>query len=160
MRLFVAVLAVLGPADAARAGAPAPGFWDNSETIFPLGDLPAGVVAADLDKVGFKYRRYKVLGLPFWTSDGEFVAYRSGKEDDPWKLSADANKAAEMTGLPVSTFRSPWWYSVPPGWLVLGGVLVAGYLFGTIQRWRDRPRPVRPAEADDAADPPARPAPP
>jgi hypothetical protein len=136
MRLWTFAVAAL--ATGLPAGAVIPVIWGNKEVVSHLAALPppGGPVDKDYpDKVGYKYRRYHVFWVPVWTSEGEFIAYKS---DTPgsryYSLGADPDEAARLTGLPVEAFRVPWPYRFPPGLVVL--VLLGLFLVFDIVRTR------------------------
>jgi hypothetical protein len=125
-------VALWGTFSAGRAQA-IPIIHGAGYTITHVADLPPQVVQKlaekakqkqlpfQPNKLGFRYWRFHLFWADVWTSGGEFVAYRF--ERDRWAMPLGTNPAtvARDVGLPEDKVYTPWLYTVPLGWWIVGG---------------------------------------
>ncbi|MEM7152653.1 MAG: hypothetical protein AAF799_07415 [Myxococcota bacterium] len=73
--------------------------------------------------VGYKYEQFGLFFVELWSWDGEFVLYR---DDEFW--TGEPAKIAEAAGVSsIDELKKPFTYTVPPGLIVIG-VLVVGFI--------------------------------
>jgi hypothetical protein len=77
----------------------------------------------DKVRVGYLHDRFGVFWVDVWTWGGEYVLYNDS--DTVWEI--DEADAAALMGAPSGQLRKPFFYTVPPGLVVLG---VLGLVWG------------------------------
>ncbi|NQU21460.1 MAG: hypothetical protein HQ567_09265, partial [Candidatus Nealsonbacteria bacterium] len=122
----------------------------RGETVKHLADLPEEqkkeikAAVGTEPAIGFRYSYGGIFWLDFWTWDGGYCLFTKEtdglrllvKEGDAWKL--EPNEAAKLAGLKEGELAKPFFYTVPPGLLVVG-VIVAIWIGVTlVKRSKDK----------------------
>jgi hypothetical protein len=112
----------------------------TGNTVKHLGDVTAERQAEireateqmDDVRVGYLHDRFGVFWVDVWTWGGEYVLYNDS--DTVWEI--DEADAASLLGAPSGRVGKPFFYTVPPGVVVLG---VLGLVWG-VKSSRDAKR--------------------
>ena len=120
-----------------RAGIPI--VYGSGDAFTKLAELPAGHPAkAEMGPstaVGYKYYRFHIYYAAFWTSSGEYCLYAETPNGIIYdSLGDDLKAAAEASGVPASELGKPFCYTVPLGWLIVGGGAVVLIVASAIAR--------------------------
>ena len=109
----------------------------TGDDISKVADVPAQLApvvkqltGAANPEIGYKYSMFGIFFLNIWTWDGDYVIYEG---DTFWDLGTEG--AAQMLGVGVDKLKKPFFYSMPPGLIILmllfaGGFLVFAFVRG------------------------------
>ncbi len=122
-------------AHARRRGIPI--LFQTGDYVFHLADVPddapcrsAPGIPSDV-VVGYKCERFAVLWMELWTWSGEFCLY-SEEANMVW-TDFTTDELAMLASVPAEKIKKPFLYSVPLGWIVLGGLVGLGIAYKAIQ---------------------------
>ena len=111
----------------------------HGETVKYVADLP-DEMAERIFKihkrnlaVGYKYSAFGIFWLDLWTWDGEHCLFDG---DDIFKV--DEKQFEQIAGKPKSQFSKPWYYTFPPGLLVIAGIFAVSIPFIMKANARDK----------------------
>jgi hypothetical protein len=115
------------------------------ETISHIADVPAkvrkgkfkrelGEVLDRIDKllapaVGFRYSSFGICYLDLWTWDGRYCLY-TGRT--AWDMPLP--EVAKMLDKSEEELSKPWYYTYPPGLLILGGIVAIAVLVRALRK--------------------------
>jgi hypothetical protein len=132
---LLAFLLVLVPEGRAQAGRGIV-LITSGDSITKVADLapePAKAIEAEIGPgvaVGYKYEQFGLFFVEIWSWDGKYVLYRG---DEFWDV--DEATVAEAAGVAsVSALGKPFTYTVPPGLIVIGVLVVAFVAFSLLTR--------------------------
>lgn len=105
----------------------------RGDDISTVADIPSQLLpvvkqltgAAD-PKIGYKYSMFGVFFLNLWTWGGDYVIYQ---DDTFWDLGETG--AAQMLGIDVDALKKPFFYTMPPGLMILLLLGAGGFVFFT-----------------------------
>jgi hypothetical protein len=132
--LLVAALVLWIPSEAAGKGFI---LITHGDTISHLGEVPVAVRAHLPPKVrgaymvGFKYSSFGVFWVDIWTWGGEYCLY---EDKTYWPMPRAV--AAQLLNKSERDLDKPWNYTVPPGLIILIGIVVVVIL---VKVFRKRP---------------------
>lgn len=116
------VLAVTPPAHARRRSLVLITHGENMKELAEVpADAPVKQKYADA-KVGYRYNGFGVFWLNIWTWGGEFCVYSDEQSN---YIPGTPEEIAAMASVPVDAIKKPITYSLPPGLLVLVGIIGA-----------------------------------
>ncbi|GAB4139943.1 MAG: hypothetical protein Tsb009_09080 [Planctomycetaceae bacterium] len=107
----------------------------HGETVKHVADLPEEMSERLFQRmkknyaVGYRYNAFGIFWLDLWTWGGDHCIYF---EDEELGLQVtDINDAQfeQLAGKPKHQFPRPWFYIVPPGLLVIGGLILVALPF-------------------------------
>ena len=102
----------------------------HGETVKHVADLPDEMAERIFRvhkrnlAVGYKYSAFGIFWLDLWTWDGEHCLFAG---DDVFEV--DEKQFEQIAGKPKSQFSKPWYYTFPPGLLVIAGIFVISIPF-------------------------------
>jgi hypothetical protein len=98
----------------------------HGDTIKNLGSVNHPGMQEELRKlgkstqsVGFKYSYFGIFWIDFWTWGGEYCLYQ-GNQYHPIPKEA----AAQCLGKSVGELSTPFWYTFPPGLVIIGAIVL------------------------------------
>jgi hypothetical protein len=140
LRIAFGLIVGLSALTVTRSAHAIPIIAGSGETIDHVRDLPEtirGRVAKELGPgvaVGFRYQRFHIYWITFWTWGGEFVLYRGTQF---WVPPSDQDWKDLLGGAGVADLRRPLFYTFPPGLVLISAVVAVAVLkpllFPTLQ---------------------------
>ncbi|MCA8958911.1 MAG: hypothetical protein KDC38_00295 [Planctomycetes bacterium] len=95
-------------------------LWGHGEDI----SLVESTGSAE-GNLGYMYSYFSLFWVNVWTWSGKFVVYSGNEYGD---LPQDPQEISTILGIEASKVKKPWTYSLPPGLLILIGIVLVGVL--------------------------------
>jgi len=115
-----------------------PVFYGTHEVVNRVGELPqqtAAQLSEELEEnvsIGFAYQQFHLYSIPMWSWNGRHVLLGSRRY---WELS-DLEWQGLLNEKPSEKFAKPLSYSLPPGWILVVGLMISAIVVHRL--FRDR----------------------